>query len=169
MARIERDREDLLAEATALVERVELELVGAGHASNVPNQAEHVVIGFRANGCGSVYFGQGEAYQFNTAGELRRAYRDGDLYKAERGRLVRLTRRRTAEELQLVRHELDGEQTADFLRRMVDLLGWLARALDENGYRVVGQVPQGVDLVAKAAAWLGTLRPGGVAHAPHVR
>src|SRR6184192_244955 len=98
MARVERDREDLLAEATALVERVELEVAG---------WPGHVVLGFRASGCGSVYFGADEAYQFNTTGELRRAYRDGALYKAERRRLVRLARQRTAEEVQLIRHELN--------------------------------------------------------------
>src|SRR4051812_2746857 len=102
MARVERDREDLLAEATALVERVELEL---------PGWPEHVIVGFRPSGCGSVYLGPDEAYQFNTAGELRRAYKEGALYKAEHGRLVRLTRHRASEEVQLIRHELDAAQT----------------------------------------------------------
>ena len=49
MAKEERDREDIFREATALVERVEL--------SGIVGQAEPVVIGFRRNGCGSIYFG----------------------------------------------------------------------------------------------------------------
>ena len=48
MARHEEDREDLLAEATALVERAELVVEGA---------AESVVIGFRRDGCASIYCG----------------------------------------------------------------------------------------------------------------
>src|SRR5881396_2480403 len=106
MARIEQDREVLLAEATALVQRAELE---------IPGPTEHVIIGFHSNGCGSVYFGPDEVYHFNTAGELRRAYRDGALYKAERGRLIRLTRQRASAEVQLMRHDLDETETADFL------------------------------------------------------
>ena len=47
----------------ALVERIEL---------SVPGFDEHVVVGFRTSGAGSVFFGQSECYQFNSAGELRR-------------------------------------------------------------------------------------------------
>ncbi len=81
MARDEQDREDLLREATALVERVEL--------APTDNEAgEHIVIGFRAGGAASVYFGGDTAYHFNSDGELRRAYADGLLYKADIGRLT---------------------------------------------------------------------------------
>jgi len=160
MARIERDREDLLAEATAMVQRAELAL---------PGQQEPVIVGFRANGCASVYFGPDEAYQFNTAGELRRAYRGSDMYKAQRGRLVRLRRRRTGAEVQLLSHELDAAESAAFLGRMEDLLRGLADALGEKSYRFIGEVPEGADVIGKAAAWLKTLRPGAIARTPHAR
>jgi hypothetical protein len=174
MARVERDREDLLSEATALTERVELELPGVGHVSHVPGGAknvvaEHVIIGFRSSGCGSVYFGPDEAYQFNTAGELRRAYRDGTMYKAQRGKLIRLTRHRTGQEVQLIRHDLDEAEAAGFLRRMAELLDNLRRSLAEKSYRIVGQVPVGVDVVGKAAAWLIALPRGAIARVPHAR
>src|SRR5262245_10991650 len=91
MAREESDREDLLREATALVERIEL-IVDIGNAG------QHVVAGFRTNGAASIFFGADPVYQFNAAGELRRAYCDGVLIKGSRGRLVSLSRKRLANE-----------------------------------------------------------------------
>ena len=85
MARKEQDREDLLSEATPLVERIELDVEGF---------PETIVVGFRRTGEGSVYFGPDPVYQFNGAGELRRGYRAGRLIKAEQGRLVFLDRLR---------------------------------------------------------------------------
>jgi hypothetical protein len=149
-----------LAEATALVERVELSL---------PAWKDHVIVGFRANGCGSVYLGADEAYQFNTSGELRRAYRDGVLYKAERGRLVSLTRRRTPDEVQLLRNELDAAAQGQFLERMSIRLAALRQAIGEPNVRVVGQVPAGVDVISRVAVWLGSVPRAAIARAPHAR
>ncbi len=168
MARVERDREDLLAEATALVQRVELDMQD-GHASAVPGLPQRVIVGFRSSGCGSVYFGPDEAYQFNTAGELRRAYRDGELYKAERGRLVRLTRQRTSGEVLLIRHELDDAECAGFLGRMAELLDGLRRSLNEKSYQILRQMPADVDLVGGVAAWLNDLPRGAVVRSSHAR
>src|SRR4051794_11841558 len=98
MARHESDREDLLREATALVERVELTMAGS---------EEPIVIGFRRDGSCSMFFGADPVYQFNTQAELRRAFREGRLVKAEGGRLVALERRREAGQLVLLRHALD--------------------------------------------------------------
>jgi hypothetical protein len=81
MARDEQDREDFLAEATALVERAELRVAG---------EAESATIGFRRNDAASVFFGGDAAYHFKSSGELRRAFHQGLLYKAERTRLVSL-------------------------------------------------------------------------------
>lgn len=160
MARMERDREDLLAEATALVQRVELAVAG---------WSEHVIAGFRRNGCGSVYFGPDEAYQFNTAGELRRAYRDGLLYKAERHKLARLTRERSAAEVVLVRYELSAEETAPFVRHMGRMLLRLRESLSRGDFSVIGEVPSGGDVVAKLARWLTTLPCDAIAISPHAR
>ena len=74
MARRESDREDLLREATALVERAELTIEGFD---------EPIVVGFRRDGSASFFFGADPVYQFNTAFELRRAFVVGLLYKAE--------------------------------------------------------------------------------------
>src|SRR3954447_14030342 len=109
MARHESDREDLLREATALVERVELKVAGF---------EEPIVVGFRRNGSASFYFGAESVYQFNTARELRRAYIDGVLYKAEQGRLVSLTRERGENAVSMFRVELDDNEAADILARL---------------------------------------------------
>src|SRR5262245_37512289 len=86
MARHEQDREDLIREATALIDRCELVDLSGG---------DPWVVGVRAGGAVSIYLGSDPVYHFNSAGQLRRAFVDGELWTAERGRLVRLARRRT--------------------------------------------------------------------------
>jgi len=147
MAREETDREDLLREATALIERIEL---------RVPHEVETVVAGFRRNGAASFFFGADPVYQFNTSGELRRAYVAGRLLKAEQGRLVQLTRERTADAVHLVRHELDATETADVLQRMSDRLAALRNALD-GPYEIVGQVPNDADVLTRVLRELTSL------------
>ena len=56
-----------MREAITLVERVELE---------VPDEDELVVVGFRENGCGCIYFGPQPVYQFNSPGQFRRGFVD---------------------------------------------------------------------------------------------
>src|SRR6476469_7681087 len=115
MARDESNSEDLLRDATALVERIELIRHGAlSHG--------HIIAGFRRNGAFSIFFGEDPVYQFNAAGELRRAYCDGKLLKANRGRLVALQRVRTQYEVQLIRHKLDETDSNQFLAQMANHL-----------------------------------------------
>jgi hypothetical protein len=161
MARHEAHREDLLAEATALVERIELQ---------IPDEAEPVVVGFRRGGEASVYFGQDLAFHFNAAGELRRAFRNDELLKADRGRLASLTRRRTETETQLVRRELDS---ADTERLLVDLSARLLRlrdALETGSANAQRQEPEDVDVMNRVAAWLASQQqPIAIARHPRVR
>ncbi len=70
MARDESSREDLLREATALVERIEL----VPHATDPLIAAsdlfdKHIVAGFRRDGALSVFFGEDPVYHFNAEGE----------------------------------------------------------------------------------------------------
>jgi len=145
MARQESDREDLLREATAFIQRIELSL---------KDYHENLVVGFRRNGAGSIYFGPEPVFQFNTAGELRRAVRDGKLIKAEQGRLVSLTRVRQAGEVQLQRHEFSDEETADFLQFTQQRLGLLREAINQGDYTLVGQVPEESEVVNRVRQWL---------------
>ena len=161
MASRESDREDLLREATALVERVELTIEGEG---------EPLVVGFRRDGSASFFFGADPVYQFNTAGELRRAFLDGLLYKAERGRLVALRRERSAMEVALVRTELSDEDSAAIVSAMRDRLTLLQSTLAAGIYSVVGLVPADADVPKRICRWLNELPTNvPIASAPHVR
>ena len=162
MGRQESDREDMLREATALVARVALRHV----ALTAAGFEEPVVVGFRRDGALSVFFGPDEAYQFNAAQELRRAYLDGLLYKAEQGRLVSLRRERQEREVALVRGELTAQEVASFCEQMEARLALLCQAL-ETGCEIVGQVPPTGDVAARVQAWLARRpRPTVIAATP---
>ena len=160
MAKQEQDREDLIREATALVERVELAI----------DDGEPVVVGFRRTGCGSVFFGGEPVYQFNTQGELRRAFTEGRLYKAEGRHLVSLDRQRTAGEVQLLRHELTIEETARFLEQMQSNLRELSEAISSGEGRVLRQVPENTDILARVSSWVTDVQTTPIiAQSPHAR
>ena len=157
MAREESSREDLLREATALVERIELALSG-----------QHIVAGFRRDGSLSIFFGEDPVYQFNAAGELRRAYSSGQLIKALDGRLVAMRRVRTEHEVQLVRHELSREEEAEFVRQMNERLRDFARRVEANDVAVVGHVPDGADVLGRVKASLAAQGEVRIAARPNV-
>src|SRR5438874_13749235 len=106
MAQRETNREDLLREATALVERAEI---------RIPGEQEPIVVGFRRDGSASFFFGADPVYQFNSAGEFRRGYIAALLYKAERGRLIALRRERSEAQVVLLRSALSPEETQALL------------------------------------------------------
>jgi hypothetical protein len=152
MAREESEREDLLREATALVERIELQITsstGGEDAESVP-----IVIGFRSNGAISIFFGGDPVYQFNAAGALRRAYCDGALFKATHGKLISLERVRRPDEVQLLSRELTNGEEAAFMFRMQDRLRALAISLERGSFRINGQVPTGADVLHRVKQWL---------------
>jgi hypothetical protein len=152
MAREESDREDLLREATALVERVELCPIASNRDQR--ESPPHLVIGFRHNGALSIFFGAEPVYQFNSMGQLRRAYCDGLLLKAARGRLVSLRRERQTYEVQLVRHDLTDAEQSSFIGQMQERLRDLRDDLQAGRYRVVGQAPPAVDVIGRVRDWL---------------
>jgi hypothetical protein len=153
--RLEVDREDLLAEATALVVRAEIMAEGFD---------EPIVVGFRRQGCASVYFGADPAYHFNTAGALRRAYCGSLLYKADGGRLSSLERRRTGAAVELVRRDLDGEEQQAFLARLTRKVTALGEAVQADRFAVRGQVSPNGDAIAAVRKWLaGVALPPAVA------
>ena len=162
MARQESDREDLLREAIALVERIELALPDV-------SEAEHIVIGFRRDGSPSVYFGADPAYHLNSAGELRRAFIDDLLYKADGGALISLDRVRTADEVQLISRTPDATATAALLAYMNDRLLELAAQISSGALVVIGQVPAGADILGRVSRWLSQSGPIGIAQSPHSR
>ncbi len=154
MAREESDREDLIAEATALVDRV---------AFAIPDLADEIVVGFRSDGSPSIYLKPYRVYQFNNAAELRRAYLDGVLYKAERGRLTAMRRERTPRETALVGRELNDDETAAFLLSMRKELARLVALLRDGKVVCTRQVTRestsesGQTAESRAIDWLSNL------------
>jgi hypothetical protein len=169
MARNESNREDLLHEGTALVERVELVPRSADSTGSLSVLAdEPIVAGFRADGALSVFFGSDPVYQFNAAGELRRAYRDCLLFKAVDGRLVSLRRERNEHEVRLVRHELSDAEQQEFLAAMSNRLRDLSALIATNEYDVAGQVPEDGTVLAKVRAKLDEHAQWNIAARPNV-
>ena len=161
MAHYEADREDILREATALVERVELV---------IPGCAESVVMGFRRNGSASFFFGADPVYQFNSSGELRRAFVAGQLIKADRGVLAAFDRRRTETEVQLVRRDLDAQETERLLADLFQRLHLVQSSICDQSYTHLRQVPERADILGRISNWLAALRlPIKIARSPHTR
>lgn len=156
MARDEHDREDLLAQATALVDRAEIRLLSGSI----------VVVGFRRDGAASVYFDAEPVYHFNSRCELRRAHDSGRLIKAEHGRLVGLVRERTEHQVWLVRHELTPKEQESFLLNMQHRLQELRVAIESNGYESVTCVPPDGGCLARIAAWLSQLGTPAISASP---
>lgn len=77
-----------------------------------------IVIGFRDNGALSLFIGEDEVYHFTTDGAFRRGFWQGSLLKAERGRIVELTRQRHQHETVLARRDLDDADQQDHCTRM---------------------------------------------------
>jgi hypothetical protein len=148
MARNEHDREGLLREATALVERVSVRLAETG---------AEVVVGFRRDGSASFFFGSEPVYQLTSKGTLRRAYWRGLLYKAHRGQLVALRRRRADAAIELLSHELSAAEASEFRIAMQQHLQSLQTALNTEMFALVGQVPAEADVVGRVRRWLGSL------------
>ena len=132
MARNEADREDLLAEAVALVRRVEL---------RAAPWSEPIIAGFRATGHFSVYFGQDLVYQFDPAGRLRRAHEQGRIYRTQGTTLAELERVRSATETTLVRHDQEPHELAAFRERMQAALDGLIAAYDDARVIILRQFP----------------------------
>lgn len=168
MAREESNREDLLREATALVQRIEFAPRDSqtGGAPEQP-ESEHIVAGFRANGAFSVYFGDALVFQFNAAVELRRAFCDGLLLKASRGHLISVRRHRMESEVQLLTHALSESEEAAFLKRMSEHLINLSRRLNAGSFEVVGQVPPNSDVLERVRAWLAAHHEMRIASRPN--
>ncbi len=158
MARQESDREDLMAEATALVRRIELA---------VPGEPAYLVAGERADGRISLYFGPDPVYHFDDQNRLRRAYVDGTLFRTQGDTLARLTRVRTPDVTELRRHDLTGAELEQFFKQMKDQLTTLQEALTIGRAETVRQVPDGEDFrVELAGRLVGLLQSTGVLAPP---
>lgn len=141
MARHEDEREDLFAETRALVTRGRWVKAAASfplHNSSMENAlpADELLIGLRENGWLSIYGDQSRMVQFNQAGEIRRAYREPQLYRGQGGTLARLERRRTSAKTILVRHDLTADELAIWLADTHQWLTQLLHLLETGRYQL---------------------------------
>ena len=160
MARKVHEREDLLRDATALVPRIQLRLT----RNDSPLE---VFAGFRQEAL-SFYFSEDPVYHFNNAGELRRAFVDDKLIKAEKGKLVAWSPDRNDERTDMLRHDLTAEEQEQFCRVMLEWFTWLRTELSAKRYDVVGQVPLDSDALERLEEWLANLDGVKVAKSPRV-
>ena len=150
MSRNEADRDDLLAEVVALTRRVEL---------RTPSHGEPVVIGFRANGWLSIYFGSDPMYQFDESGQLRRAFVGGLLYRTQGTTLAQLRRERSASESTLLRRDLTELELVDFQRIVREAIEALRQHLVTDQIVILRRIPivdvRLIDDIAAALARAG--------------
>jgi hypothetical protein len=159
MARHESDREDLMADATALVERAEFE---------VPDQPASVIAGYRRDGSLSIYFGADPCYHFDCQLRLRRAFVAGSLYRTQGHTLARLQRSRTEQSVELFRHDLSIPERDVWLRELAGRVQKLHTSLQRDA-RCAQEVPPGAGLPERLTASLEKLLRSPVALAPAIR
>lgn len=128
MARQEADHDDLFSEAIALTSRALWKRTRPDHMANGQHSddlddpaparlqsVDEILIGTRANDWLSIYWDQSWMVQFNEMNQLRRAYVEPCLYRAQGGTLSRLTRHRNPHETSLLRHDLNEAELHSFL------------------------------------------------------
>ena len=152
------DDEDLIREATALTERIEV-CIGQG---------ENWLWGRRRNGSVSVFCGP-LVFQFNSANEIRRAFADGRRIKSENGQLIRLERTSGGGAIHFIESVLDQSQQETLLAKARQSLDNLAAALDKTGNPVRGEGADLSELASAAKQWLAEVlaSPLAIADQPH--
>jgi hypothetical protein len=159
MARLESDREDLMAEATALVQRAEFV---------VPGQTASVIAGYRRDGALSIYFGADPCCHFDDQLRLRRAFAAGSLYRTQGHTLAHLQRSRNGQSVDLLRHDLTPAELDELCSQFTDRLRELHTSLKRDA-RCVQEVPPGAGLPERLVASLEQLLQAPIALAPAIR
>lgn len=126
-----------MREATALKRRVSFRVAGL---------PEPIVAGFRSNDYFSVFFDQDPVYQFDNEGRLRRAYRNGLLYRTQGSTLAQLQRVRTAEQTTLKRSDLEPAELREFLAQMTAFIQGLWDAVRNGTAEIQQQIPDNQDI-----------------------
>ena len=151
VARQESDKEDLIRDATALVERAEFTCDGS---------RTHVTIGFFRDGRCTVYFEQDRFYQFDSEGRVRRAYENGFLYRSQSSTLARMDRHRPTntegetEKVVLQRSDLTSAELIEFRERMLVLIRSLCDSIRLRQYSIQRAVTPDGDIPAQTLALL---------------
>lgn len=148
MARHAEDREDLLRDAKAMVPRVLLQVVLGAEPCEL-------FVGFRGAAL-SFYFDSDPVYQFNSAGELRRAFVDGCIIKAEARQLQVWQAVRTANGVTMQSRVLTSQEEQAFGTALKERVMELCEALARSGFALVGEVPVDGNTVERLQTWLAS-------------
>ena len=131
MSRLEDDREDLFAEAAALIQRIELRRRTVALSEVDP--VHSTLLGIRRDGALSLYLAPDDVWHFDAENRLRRAFHAASLYRAaENGRLARLDRVRTSTESILARTDLTEIEQYELLDALRGRLHTLLTQLRET-------------------------------------
>ena len=153
-------REDLLRDATALVERELFRIAG---------WSDPLLIGFRKSGCLSLFCGEDPALHFNSASELRRAFFQQQRLAVAHGQLVILQRKTACQQMRFVSQPLSADQTEELCQALAATIRDIQRALEQGAYESLGSVPSDARVVRRFLAQCPTLLPIRVAAQPHAR
>lgn len=146
-SRVEADREDMMAEAANLLERLELQ---------IPDVANPVTIGRNRLGHWSFYWGAEPMARFDSEGGLRRAVRQGKLYRTQGSTLAELVRVRLEEETQLQRRDLNPEEAIGILEQIQRELRSVSEALNTGSAKTL-RVVCGPEFDGELRAFLNQL------------
>jgi hypothetical protein len=152
MARSESDKEDLIADATSLVERAEYDCV-----LNATKANKITTVGFRRDDSLSLYFEQDPFYQFDSNGLLRRSYEKGFLYRSQGDTLAKLDRHRSETKTTLQRSDLSETQLAEFRQRMRQHLTALLQFLHSGDYNRLRCISERGDIDQRTISALQTI------------
>jgi hypothetical protein len=147
MARQSHHREDLLRDATALLPRILLQ-------AKILGQPCEVFAGFRQPESLAIYFDDDPVYQFNSQGELRRAFVSGQIIKADKGQLVAWERSETLDQTAMLSRRLNIESTHELVNAMLARFAELKASISNGNTNIVGQAPPDGDALAKLQKWL---------------
>ena len=160
MARNSEPREDLLRDARALTPRMLLRVTFDG-------RDVELFAGFRGESL-SLYFDDEPVYHFNARGELRRAFIDGRIVKAEHARLVFLERELNERATILRPSGRSGELQAALVADLTNRLQHCRAALRDSQYSLVGQEPKAGDPIERLTRWLASREEVTIAASPRV-
>ncbi len=155
--RIESDREDLLAQAVNLRERIEL---------RVPGSDDAVTIGCNDLGHWSFYFGAEPMYRFDAEGRLCRAVVNEKLYRTQGNTLAELTRVRLEQETQLQRRDLSLSEVEAFLGEVRTHLSHLHQGFPAGQCHTLREVGTPANFAERLSAMLARIAESPIQLAP---
>lgn len=135
MALHESDREDLLAEASAYVDRFAIHRVFAGQ------EPIELFVGRRKSGAISLYDSFDRVFQFDDQGNWRRGFFNGIKLGIEDGKMIELCRPTQGGRVHIQRVQVDSAVREEYLAAWEVLTVWLRKLPSDVDWQWVGSVP----------------------------